>query len=124
MDDCLAIGSRNELTALAGSVDTKYGITGLGEVRWVLGRERSACTISISHEAFINSILTRFNLTDATTIVTPLTPGANLSADDCSTSKDKIEKMANRPYRELVGAPVWLALGTRLDIAFATSSLA
>jgi len=32
--------------------------------------------------------------------------------------------MATRPYRELVGALAWLALGTHPDIAFATSSLA
>ena len=89
----------------------------------LLERDRPARTISISHEAFIDSILTRFNLTDATVVATPLTPGAHLSADDCPTSKDEIEEMANRPYRELVGALTWLTLGTRPDIAFATSSL-
>jgi len=31
--------------------------------------------------------------------------------------------MATCPYRELVGALAWLALGTRPNIAFATSSL-
>jgi hypothetical protein len=43
---------------------------------------------------------------------------------DCSTSKDEIVEMSTRPYRELVEALAWLALGTRQDIAFATSSLA
>ena len=110
------------------SVSAKYGITGLGEVKWVLGmlleRDRPTRTISISQEAFIDSILTRFNLTNATTVATPLTPGTHLSADDCPTSKDEIEEMANRPYREVVGALAWLTLGTRLDIAFATGLLA
>ena len=32
--------------------------------------------------------------------------------------------MANQPYRGVVGALAWLVLGTRPDIAFATSSLA
>ena len=83
-----------------------------------------ARTISIYQEAFIDSILMRFKLADATTVATPLTPGTHLSADDCPISKDEIEEMSNRPYRELVGALAWLTLGTRSDIAFATRSLA
>ena len=67
VDNYVAISSRKELTALAESVNAKYGITSLGEVRWVLGmlleRDRPARTISILQEAFIDSILTRFNLT-------------------------------------------------------------
>jgi len=117
VDDCVAIGPRKELDSLSKSVDAKYGITGPGEVKWVLGmlleRDRSARTIAISQEAFIDSILARFNLLDATTVTTPLAPGTHLSAVDCPTSQDKIEEMETRPYRELVGALAWLALGTR-----------
>ena len=125
VDNCVTMGPRKELTALADGGNAKYGIADLGKVGWVLGmlleRNRPAHTISISQETFINSILTRFNLTDATTVAMPLTPGTHLSADDCPTSKDEIEEMANRPYRELVGALAWFTLGARPDIAFATS---
>ena len=86
--------------------------------------DRPARSISVSQEAFIDSILTRFNLTDAATVSTPLVPGAHLSATDCPTTDDEKKEMGNRPYRELVGALSWLALGTRPDIAFAASSLA
>ena len=62
VDDFVGIGSGEELDALARSVDAKYGITGLGDVKWVLGmlieRDRAARTIYISQEAFINSLLT------------------------------------------------------------------
>jgi hypothetical protein len=79
VDDCVAIGSRSELTALAKSVDGKDGITGLGEVRMgTRQRDHSARTISISQEAFIDSILARVNLTDATTVAAPLTPGTRI----------------------------------------------
>ena len=128
VDDFIGIGSGKELDVLAKSVDAKYGITGLGDVKWVLGmlieRDRAAKMIYISQEAFIGSVLTRFNLTDATPISTPLTPGTRLSAADCPTSQEEKDNMATRPYRELVGALAWLALGTRPDIAYATSSLA
>ena len=128
VDDCIAIGSKRELESLARGVDAKYGITSLGEVKWMLGmlleHDRSACTIAISQEAFIDSILVCFNLTNATTISMPLAPRTQLSTVDCPTSEDEIAEMATHPYRELIGALSWLTLGTRPDIAFATSSLA
>jgi len=82
------------------------------------------CTVAISQEGYIDSILARFNLLDATMVTTPLAPGSHLSVADCPTSLDKIDEMATRPCRELVGALAWLALGTRSDITLATSSLA
>ena len=56
MYDCVAIDPRKELNALAKSFDAKYGIAGLGEVRWVLGMllERSLLPAaeSVSHLPF------------------------------------------------------------------------
>ena len=113
---------------MSKSVDAKYGITGLGDVKRVLGmlieRNRAAGAICISQEASINSILTRFNLTNGIPLPAPLAPGTRLSAADCPTSQEEKDDMATRPYRELVETLAWLALGTRPDIAFATSSLA
>jgi uncharacterized membrane protein len=77
--------------------------------------DRSARTISISQGAFIDSILTRFNHTNAAPVKTPVATGTHLSADDWPTSKDEME-MAMGLYRELVGDVAWLALGTRSDI--------
>jgi len=128
VDDFVGIGSGKDLEVLAKGVDEKYGITGFGDVKWILGmlveRDRTARTISISQEAFITSLLTRFNLSDATPVSTPLLPGAQLSMLDCPDSEEEKLEMKTRPYRELVGALAWLALGTRPDIAFAAASLA
>ena len=69
MGDCIEIGSRKELSALAKSVGAQPSITGLRDVRRVLGmlleHDRPAHTISKSKEAFIDSIIARFNLTDS-----------------------------------------------------------
>ena len=128
VDNFVRIGSRAQLEALAESVDGKYSITRLGEVKWVLGmlleRNCAARTISISQEAFINSILSCFNLMDASPLSTPLVPSTQLSTTNCPTTQEEKDEMATQPYRELVGVLAWLALGTRPDIAFATSSLA
>jgi hypothetical protein len=97
----------------------------VGEVRWVermlVERDRATRAVYISQEAFINSILARFNLAGPTQFSTPLVPGTHLS---CPVSQEEKDYMAGRPYRGLVGAISWLALGTRPDIAFATSKLA
>ena len=80
VDNRVAIGCREQLTTLSKSVDAKYGITSLRGVLWVPGmlleRDRSARMSSISQEAFIDSVLIRFNLTGASTVTTPLTPGS------------------------------------------------
>jgi len=85
----------------------------------LLERDRSTHTIAISQ---VDSTLACFNLLDATTVTAPLAPGPHLSVADCPTSQDEIEEIATRPYRELVGAFAWLALGTRPDIAFASQT--
>jgi len=72
-EDFVGIGPGKELGALASGIDAKHGITGLGEVRWVLG-DRAARTISISQKASIDSILARFSLVDAHPVTTPLAP--------------------------------------------------
>jgi hypothetical protein len=128
VDDLVGIGSREEFDALANGVDAKYGITGLGEDRWMLGMlikcDRAARAISISQEAFINSILVRFNLANASPVTTAFVPGTQLSAADCPISQNDKDEMSTCPYRVPVGILAWLALGTRPDIAFATNSLA
>ena len=110
------------------SVDVEYGITGLGEVKWVLGilieRDRDTRSIYISQEAFINTVLARFNLSDAAPFSTPMIPGTRSSSADCPTLQEEKNKSANWLYRQLVRALSWLALGTRPDITFATASLA
>ena len=124
----MGIGSGKELRELANGVDEKYGIMGYGEVKWVLGMllecDRVAHTILLLQEAFIDSVLTHFQLTNATPVSTLFPPNIQLSAADCPTSKDEVREMKTYPYKELVSALVWLVLGTWPDIAFTASSLA
>jgi hypothetical protein len=128
VDDFIGIGSGEGLGELAGSVDRRYGITGLGEVKWLLGMlvecDRASRTIYISQSAFIDSALARFQLTNTHPVMTPLVHGARLSLNDCPGSDEEKLEMAGRPYRELVGVLSWLTLGTRPNITFAASTLA
>jgi hypothetical protein len=91
-------------SALAKGIDAKYGITGLGEVKCLLGilieHDCAARAISISQDPFSNQVLARFN--DATALSAP-PPGTQLSKDDPPTSQEEKDKMVTRLYRELVG---------------------
>ena len=112
----MGIGSGKDLCELASGVDKKYGITGYGEVKWVLGmlleHDRVAHTISLLQEAFIDLVLTRFQLTSVTPVSTLFPPNVQLSAANCPTSEDEVREMKTYPYRELIGALAWLTLGT------------
>jgi hypothetical protein len=85
-----------------------------------LQRDHSARTISISQEAFINSILTCFNFADATTVTTPLAPGIHLSAAESPTFQDEIAEMATCSYREPVGARTSLSPSGCLPVSVVT----
>ena len=71
----------------------------------------------------INMVLTCFSLVDAAPVSTPLTAGSFLSMSDCVATQEEKDDMVGKPYRELVGALSWLALGSHPDITFTTGML-
>ena len=63
-------------------------------------------------------------MTDSKPVGTPMDPGLKLANEQCpKTSEDKAE-MKNIPYINAVGSLLYLALLTRLDIAYTASVLA
>ena len=122
VDDEMGVGSPHQLQQVAAMFKNKYGISGEGELTWTLGigvhRDRNAHVISLSQEAYIDNLIERFNLQNATTVTTPLAPGAILSKEQCPATPHE-----NTRYRELIGS-LYASLATRPDISFAVNKLA
>ena len=88
----------------------------LGEIHWLLNlkidRNKQAGTISISQEAYIDSILERFNLQDAKIYSSPLDPNMKLSKDQCPNMTEDTKKMEKFPYRQAIRSLMWVAVAT------------
>ena len=95
---------------------------------WTLGigvnRDYDAHIISPSQEAYIDNLVERFGLQNATTVTTPLTPGAIFTKDQCPAAPREVHDMYGNNYREPVGSLQYVALATRPDVNFAVRKLA
>ena len=128
VDDLTLVASSTKLMqATKLQFKTEFEMSDDGEIHWLLGieikRDRAAHTISLSQRAYIDSLLSPYNLEDAKPVAIPMDPGLVLSISQCPATADEIRQMQNIPFREGVGSLLYAALRTRPDIAFATSAL-
>jgi Reverse transcriptase (RNA-dependent DNA polymerase) len=128
VDDTTMTGSSMDLIKrYEQQIGEMFDIPHLGPVSWLVGlaitRDRSKRALSISQEAYINSVIRRFNLEDSKPLSTPIDSNTRLLKDDCPTSAEDKQEIKDMPYRELIGALNWLAVGSRPDIAFVIGQL-
>ena len=129
IDDCTLTGSSRELMGLfKDEIRARYKITDLGPISWVLGmkviRDRVARTISLSQEPYVDAIISKYNFSDLKPVSIPMDPSIQLSRTSSAKSIANTAHMKNIPYRAAVGSLMYLAVGTRPDIAFAVSTVA
>jgi hypothetical protein len=128
VDDCILTGSSPELIAQYKSkLNDCYALTDLGPIHWLLGikitRDRPARTISLSQTSYIDSIISRFGLSDAKSYSTPMVPGVIHSRNDCPSDPTEVDRMKKTPYREAIGSLMYASVATRPDITYAVSAL-
>ena len=103
-------------------------MTDLGACTWLLGlrlnRNIIEKTISLSQIAYIEAIVSHFNFDDLKPSSIPIDPAQPLTRAQCPTTLTDCARMQNIPYREAVGALMYVSMGTRPDITFATSTVA
>ena len=128
VDDCILTGSSRKLITLyKEKLNACHALTDLGPVHWLLGikitRDRAAHTISLSQSSFIDTILSRFSMTEAKPYGSPMIPGAIYGKKDSPSSPDEATRMQRTPYQQAIGSLMYAAVATRPDIAFAVSIL-
>ena len=118
VDDILVTGTPERRHALKNALAKEFKIKDEGPVSHFLNVNiaRNGDHLTLSQRSYITKILERFNMSECHTSPLP----ANSSDLDVNAKPLPPEK----PYRQLIGALVYLAHTTRPDIAFVTGLLA
>ena len=121
VDDVLWIGPRVMVEEAKAQLAKQFPVTNLGTAHFFLGIEiiRKHHQITLCQSAYIQKILKRFNLTDAHTVSTPLSPGRKLEGTPNGADEETDETV----YRSMIGSLMYLMLCTRPDIAFTVGAL-
>lgn len=120
--DDLIIASKN-LKSIAefGRVLTdRFEVKNLGPIDCCLSIKfcQKNDQVTMTQRGYIADLLSRFNMTDAKPVSTPMDINKKLVKE-----VEPYELEEDVPYRELVGCLTYLALATRPDIGFAASCL-
>ena len=119
IDDFLSVASSTEENEHFKSQLQEHWEISEGDASFMLGmqieHDRLYHTISISQEAFIDKLLTEFNLTDAMPSKVPMNPGLQLQQPSNLTPAQQVE-LSKIPYCRLICSMGYLASMTRPDI--------
>ena len=124
VDDCLLIGrSGSFIVEFKKDFSAEIKIEDLGPLSKLLGcnieRDRKLWTLCIRQRQYSVDILDLFIMADCMSVGTPMTT----KPPQLDKPDEPINNDASRPYAQLVGKVLYLAICTRPDIAAATSHL-
>lgn len=131
VDDMLSVASsREENERFKQQLQSKWKISDLGDIHFALGiaveRDRATHTVFLSQTALIDRIISQFRQKDSHPVSTPMDSAVKLRRPDPRTPlpADQAQYLTSVPYQSLVGSLMYLAIGTRPDIAYAVNRLA
>jgi hypothetical protein len=95
-----------------------------GELKWYLGMHitRNPESLSMSQELYVQTMLEEFNMVNCKPVATPMSELPDKKDCPLPGSPEEIG-MRNKPFRQLVGSLLYLAIVTRADIAVAVGKL-
>jgi hypothetical protein len=105
----------------------EYKMHDLGPIKYILGieviRDQANQTMYLSQHKHISDVLDRFQMTDTQPVSTLLAKSMLLTKEDCPQTPEGLEYMCSIPYLSTVKSLMYLAVGTRPDIAYAVGAL-
>jgi hypothetical protein len=129
VDDTIAAFDKKDQSVWEGdkkAIAGQYAIKDLGECEWILNmkvtRDRTNRTIVLSQEAYIERILGEFDLENVKSASTPA-PVCDLYLPLDGTDPQLLNPKEKLKYQSMVGALLYAANITRIDIAFIVGQL-
>lgn len=128
VDDIIIATKRlSILNKVKGQLMARFKMSDMGEAESILGirikRDRQHKRLTLDQTKYINDILERFHMGNCKSTSIPLDPKTKVSTENCPTSDEAKREMQLIPYREAVGSLIYVAMGTRPDLAFAVGLL-
>jgi hypothetical protein len=120
VDNMAIIAPTNaKMKVIKDKISKAFEITDNGALHWMLrvSIRREAKTLKISQAAYIRQILTRFELADIRPLSIPINPNVAIVAN-------MGEAVSSHKFREMLGAIMYTAIWTQLDLAYAVNCLA
>ena len=128
VDDGVICGtSKGIVENFANHLKKKFEIRILPAGRFLgmtINRNRIKGELSISQPDFVDAILKKFKMEGCNPVKTPAEPGLQLSLDMSPQQEKEKEDMKTIPYKEAVGALLYLSTTTRPDISYAVGQVA
>jgi hypothetical protein len=120
VDDNFIIGFKKEINKLKEVLKSAFKMEDLGEISYIIGIrvDRNNLKLELSQEAFIDSLLDKFNMTQSKPITTPLPINIPSNTPDSQQPFKDINL-----YQQLIGSLNYLSTKTRPDITFSVSVL-
>ena len=117
----IAGSSMREINNLKTRLYAAFEMKDLGLAKQILGmkisRDRSAGTLNLSQEMYIEKVMSRFRVNDAKPRTTPLANHFKLSKEKSPKTVEEHDHKALVPYASAVGSLMYAMVCTRPDIA-------
>ncbi|KAD4386078.1 hypothetical protein E3N88_26248 [Mikania micrantha] len=126
-DILLASNSLDMLHESKRLLSSNFDMKDLGEASYVIGieihRNRASGTLGLSQKAYINRVLTRYNMQHCSPSVAPVVKGDVFGTFQCPKTEVEKEQMRLIPYASVVGCIMYANVCTCPDIVYIAGML-